>query len=47
MGLPVWSVAAIFQQYGFWFNPYTASRVALAYRRSISGVETGKVYRVW
>lgn len=29
------------------FESADASRVALAYRRSIDGVETGKVYRVW
>ena len=29
------------------FDPVPASRVALAYRRSIEGPETGKEYRVW
>ncbi|MFG1174728.1 short chain dehydrogenase [Erwiniaceae bacterium CAU 1747] len=29
------------------FESAPASRVALAYRRSVDGVETGKVYRVW
>lgn len=29
------------------FESASASRVALAYRRSVDGVETGKVYRVW
>jgi len=29
------------------FESASASRVALAYRRSLEGVETGKVYRVW
>lgn len=29
------------------FESVSASRVALAYRRSLMGVETGKVYRVW
>lgn len=29
------------------FESAPASRVALAYRRSLEGIETGKVYRVW
>lgn len=29
------------------FEPVAASRVALAYTRSIEGVQTGRVYRVW
>ncbi|MBM7345543.1 short chain dehydrogenase [Pantoea coffeiphila] len=29
------------------FESASASRVALAYRRSVDGVESGKVYRVW
>lgn len=29
------------------FESVPASRVALAYRRSIQGVESGRVYRVW
>ncbi|MFZ4833018.1 short chain dehydrogenase [Rouxiella sp. Mn2063] len=29
------------------FESAAASRVALAYRRSLEGIETGKVYRVW
>jgi NAD(P)-dependent dehydrogenase (short-subunit alcohol dehydrogenase family) len=29
------------------FEPVPASRVALAYLRSIEGVQTGRVYRVW
>lgn len=29
------------------FESAPASRVALAYRRSVDGVESGKVYRVW
>lgn len=29
------------------FESAPASRVALAYRRSVDGVETGKVYRIW
>ena len=29
------------------FESASASRVALAYRRSLEGIETGKVYRVW
>lgn len=29
------------------FESAPASRVALAYRRSVDGVETGRVYRVW
>lgn len=29
------------------FESAPASRVALAYRRSVEGIESGKVYRVW
>ncbi|OZI66570.1 short chain dehydrogenase [Bordetella genomosp. 11] len=29
------------------FEPVPASRAALAFRRSIEGIETGQVYRVW
>ena len=29
------------------FEPVPGSRVALAYVRSVEGIETGKVYRVW
>ena len=29
------------------FEPASASRVALAYRRSVEGAQTGQVYRVW
>ena len=29
------------------FEPAAASRVALAYRRSVEGAQTGQVYRVW
>ncbi|OON38523.1 short chain dehydrogenase [Izhakiella australiensis] len=29
------------------FESATAARVALAYRRSIEGIETGQVFRVW
>jgi len=29
------------------FESAPASRVALSYRRSLEGIETGKVYRVW
>jgi len=29
------------------FEPVAASRVALAYRRSVEGVQTGQVLRVW
>lgn len=29
------------------FESAPASRVALAYRRSVDGIETGRVYRVW
>lgn len=29
------------------FEPVAASRVALAYTRSVEGVQTGRVYRVW
>lgn len=29
------------------FESVPASRVALAYRRSLEGVDTGKVYRIW
>lgn len=29
------------------FESASASRVALAYRRSVDGIESGKVYRVW
>lgn len=29
------------------FESASASRVALAYRRSVEGVESGRVYRVW
>ncbi|PIJ50822.1 short chain dehydrogenase [Erwinia sp. OLTSP20] len=29
------------------FESASAARVALAYRRSIEGIESGKVYRVW
>ncbi len=29
------------------FEPVPAARAALAFRRSIEGVETGQVYRVW
>ncbi|MGD8105205.1 short chain dehydrogenase [Pantoea sp. FN0302] len=29
------------------FESAAASRVALAYRRSLEGIDTGKVYRVW
>ena len=29
------------------FEPTAASRVALAYRRSVEGAQTGQVYRVW
>lgn len=29
------------------FEPVPASRVALAFRRSIEGIETGRVYQVW
>ncbi len=29
------------------FEPAPGSRVALAYVRSIEGVQTGRVYRVW
>ncbi len=29
------------------FEPVPASRVALAYARSVDGLQTGKVYRVW
>jgi len=37
-------------QYGAYFpgyEPVDASRVALAYARSVEGPETGKTYRVW
>ena len=36
--------------YGAWFPGFEtvpASRVALAFRRSVDGVETGRVYKVW
>lgn len=29
------------------FESVAASRVALAYRRSLEGIDTGKIYRVW
>lgn len=29
------------------FESAAASRVALAYRRSLEGIDTGKIYRVW
>jgi NAD(P)-dependent dehydrogenase (short-subunit alcohol dehydrogenase family) len=29
------------------FEPVPASRVALAYSRSIEGAQTGKIYRIW
>lgn len=29
------------------FEPVTAARAALAYQRSIEGVQTGQVYKVW
>lgn len=37
-------------KYGAYFPGFesaAASRVALAYRRSLDGIDTGKVYRVW
>jgi hypothetical protein len=29
------------------FESASASRVALAYRRSVDGIDNGKVFRVW
>lgn len=33
--------------YFYGFEPTSASRVALAYSRSVEGAQTGQVYRVW
>ncbi|EKY3917465.1 short chain dehydrogenase [Enterobacter hormaechei] len=38
------------EKYGSFFPGFesaSASRVALAYRRSLEGIDTGKIYRVW
>jgi NAD(P)-dependent dehydrogenase (short-subunit alcohol dehydrogenase family) len=37
----------VFAGYFAGFESVPAARVALAYRRSVEGVQTGRVYRVW
>ena len=38
---------ALLLPFTYGFEPAAASRVALAYSRSVAGAQTGQVYRVW